>query len=92
MKKCYGCGNNLRSDGCNAAKPPYDVVVGYKERCYFRDAGTQTLKLTKEEHFMLKCIKLKHPSFNKDDLMIAPDLDLLPVHKSHLFEVFSIKL
>jgi len=31
IKKCYGCGNNTRSDGSNAAKPPYDVVVRYKE-------------------------------------------------------------
>ena len=42
MKKCYGCGNKLRSDGSNAAKPPYDMVVGYKERRYFRDPGTHT--------------------------------------------------
>lgn len=99
MKKCYGCGNNLRSDGSNAAKPPYDMVVGYKERRYFRDPVTYTLKLTKEEqntyyHLMLKCIKLKHPSFNKDDLIIPPDLEanLPPLYKSHLLDVFGIKL
>ena len=28
-KKCYGCGNNLRRDSSNAAKPPYDMMVRY---------------------------------------------------------------
>lgn len=99
MKKCYGCDNSLRSDGSNAAKPPYDMVVRYKEQRYFRDPGTHTLKLIKDEqntyyHFMLKCIRLKHPSFNKDDLIIAPDVEtnLLPLYKSLLLDVFGIIL
>lgn len=98
IKKCYGCGNNIRSDGSNAAKPPYDLVVRYKERRYYRDPSTQALKLTNKEntyyHFMLKCIQVKYPSFNKSDLQIPPDLatGLLSLHKAHLLDVFGIKL
>lgn len=87
MKKCYGYDNNLRNNGSNVAKPPYDVVVQYKERRYYRDPSTQALKLTNKEentyyHFMIKCIQIKHPLFSKDDLKIPPDIGtcLQPLH------------
>ena len=97
-RKCYGCGNSLRTDSGAVPKPLFDVVVRYKEQRYYRDPDTQTLKLTKNEentyyHLMLKCIHMKHPSFSKCQLYIPVDLtnSLLPLHKSHLFDTFGIK-
>ena len=99
IRKCYGCGNSLRTDSGAVPKPPFDIVVRYKERRYYRDPDTQTLKLTKKEentyyHPMLKCIHMKHPSFSKSQLYIPVDLanSLLPLHRSHLFDTFGIKL
>lgn len=97
IRKCYGCANNIRADASVAPKPPYDIVVRYREQRYYRDTSTQMLKLTKNEektyyHPMQKCIKMKHPSFNPSQLDIPTDLAhaLLPVHKSHLLDNFGI--
>lgn len=99
IRKCYGCGNSLRTETNAVPKPPYDIVVRYKERRYYRDPDTQVLKLTKSEentyyHPMLKCIHMKHPSFNKSQLYIPVDLanNLLPLHRSHIFDTFNIML
>ena len=75
IRKCYGCTSNIRDDTSTIPNPPYDLVVRYKERRYYRDTSTQTLKLTKNEentyyHPMQRCIQMKHPSFNANMLYI----------------------
>lgn len=99
IRKCYGCASNIRADTSALPKPPYDLVVRYRERRYYRDTDTQMLKLTKNEentyyHPMQRCIRMKHPSFDPSLLDIPGHLAsaLLPVHKSHLFDSFGIRV
>ena len=99
IRKCYGCASNIRTDTSTIPDPPYDLVVRYKERRYYRDTATQSMKLTKNEentyyHPMQRCIQMKHPSFNTNMLDIPAELahDLLPIHKSHIFDNFGIFL
>ena len=99
IKKCYGCTNNIRADSSVAPNPPYDIVIRYRERRYYKDTGTQMLKLTKNEentyyHPMQKCIKMKHPLYDPSLLDVPTDVacTLLPVHKSHLLDNFGIRV
>ena len=61
IQKCYGCASNIRTDTSTIPDLPYDLVVQYKERRYYRDTATQCIKLTKNEentyyHPMQRCI------------------------------------
>ena len=95
IQKCYDCSNPICSDTSIVPRPPYDMVIRYKE--YYRDSETNALKLTTKEentyyHPMQTCILLKHPSFDSQLSEITVDVGcaLLPIHRSHAFDNFGI--
>jgi len=97
IRKCYGCTSPIRMDTATVPPPPYDLVIRYKERRYYRDPVTQALKLTQKEentyyHCMKLCVLNKHPAFTSNMLCIPPDVKALlsPTHKFHLYEAFEI--
>ena len=99
VRKCYGCAGDIRADTSTIPNPPYDLVVRFKERRYYRDSSTQSLKLTRNEentyyHPMPRCIQMKHPSFNARMLDIPAELecDLMAIHKLHICDNFGIYL
>ena len=88
---CYGCSNAIRTDISTVPPPPQDLVVRFKERRYYRDSETGTMKLTqKEENIMQQCILIKHPSFVPSMLVTPLDIELAAIHKCHLYDNFGI--
>ena len=99
IRMCYGCNSPIRTDVATIPEPPYDIIIRYKERRYYKDKATQSLKLTKQEentyyHCMKTCILNRHPGFTSNFLYIPPDLipSLLPSHKQHVYDNFGICL
>ncbi len=93
-----GCGSAIRKDVSQVPAPPHDIVISYKER-YFKDPITKETRLTSSNentyyHLMLKCVQMKHPSFQGSSLRIGNDI--LPfvgcVHQTRILEQFGITL
>ena len=79
IRMCYGCQNSIRKDTMTLPLPPYDFVVGHKERRMYRDPNTHQLTLTPKPenvyfHMSRKCIEMKHPYFNDSMLYISPSI------------------
>ena len=79
--------------------PPHNVVIAYKERRWYRDPHTQSMKLTATEentyyHFTKKCVEMKHPSFTTHMLHIPPDIlaKLTVRHKMQLHDEFAMEV
>ena len=99
IRMCYGCSSPIRTDVTTVPEPPYDIIICYKERRYYKDQATQSLKLTKQEentyyYCMKTCILNKHPGFTSIFLYIPSDLipSLLPSHKLHIYDNFGVCL
>ena len=99
IRMCYGCASPIRTDITTIPEAPHDIIIRYKERRYYRDEATKSLKLaTKEEntyyHCMKTCILNKHPGFTSSLLVIPPELitSLHPCHKLHIYDNFGICL
>ena len=63
---CYGCSNPIRTDTSVVPEPPHGVVIAFKERRWYRDPQTRSLKLTTTAentfyHFTRKCIQNETP-------------------------------
>lgn len=81
IRMCYGCKSPMRTDTSIVPLPPYDFVIGYKERRWYRDPTTQAMKLSPKQentyyHFS-RCVEMKHPSFNSSMLYVPPVILLL---------------
>ena len=46
IRMCYGCNSPICTDTTTVPPPPHDMVIAYKERGWYRDPHTQTMKLT----------------------------------------------
>ena len=99
IRMCYGCATPIRTNTTTVPEAPYDIIIRYKERRYYKDQATKSLKLTTKEentyyHCMKTCILNKHPGFTSSLLYIPPELisTLLPSHKLHIYDNFGICL
>ena len=96
IRMCYGCNSPIRKDTSIIPPPPHDAVIAYKERRWYKDSHTQSLKLTTVAentyyHFTRKCIQMKHPSFTSNMLHIPPRVmaQFTMRHKMQLRDEFS---
>ena len=99
IRMCYGCATPIHINTTTVPEAPYDIIIRYKERRYYKDQATKFLKLTTKEentyyHCMKTCILNKHPGFTSSLLYIPPKLipTLLPSHKLHIYDNFGICL
>ena len=99
IRMCYGCSNPIRTDTSVVPPPPHIIVIAYKERRWYRDPHTQSMKLTATEentyyHFTRKCVEMKHPSFTKHMLHIPRDIlaKLTVRHKMQLHDEFAMEV
>ena len=94
IQMCYGCNSPIRTDATTVPPPTDDMVIAYKERHWYQDPHTQTMKLTSTVensyyHFNRRCVQMKHPSFTPAMLHIAPDLFTVH-HRMQLCDQFGL--
>ena len=99
IRSCYGCGNSIRKDTSTIPPPPHDLIIGFRERRYYKDPHTHQMRLTSTEentyyHLMLNCVLQKHSAFQSCMLKVADSAmpHLQSIHRIHIKEQFNIEV
>ena len=99
MRKCYGCGGNVRQNLNFEPPSPWNIVLTRREYRTFTPRGTNSLRISAKKenvyyHPRRRCLQEKNASVSGNSVKVAPEIGnkLDDLHKNQLRKEFGINV